>query len=96
MLRAQKAGPSPKMAACSRTHTREAHRNRFRAGHGLPSPGPDCTLDHSASQPTFPNSAFMNSRVFIIWQSQVGVGKDVTTSFIHAGSSTPLPSWKVT
>lgn len=96
MLRAQKAGPSPKMAACSRTHTREAHRNRFRAGHGLPSPGPDRTLDHSASQPTFPSSAFMNSRVFIIWQSQVGVGKDVTTSFVHAGSSTPLPGWKVT
>lgn len=96
MRGAQKAGPSPKMATCSRTHTREAYRNRFKAGHGLPSPGPDCTLDRSASQPPFPNSAFMNSRVFIIWQGRVGVGKDVTTSLLHAGSSTPLPGWKVT
>ena len=39
-------------------------------------------------------TAFMNSRIFL-YLARWGRG-DITTSFIHAGSSTPLPGWKIT
>lgn len=85
----------PKMATCSRTHhvrpTEQAQAKKWPS-----SPGP---LHLIILPPNSPSPTLLSHNLsFHIWQGS-GVGKDVTTSLLHAGFQHPflaerLPRWK--